>query len=523
MNEPGGVSDTNPFLNNATHPVVFYCSSASVRCPRGKNTEVDDAHASRVAGQIASTHPQFRGIAPSAALILSENTQSFADADVVDAIEWGVGNGADVTNMSWGSRCGGVETFMSRYVDWAVKNLRQTFVIAAGNNQCGTNEKVVAPGVAWSAITVGATNDAFDGFWANDTMASFSSHDNPDFAPGMEKPEVVAVGGNACSTNLTGVDTVICSAGTSLAAPQVAGVVADMISQRPGQDVWPETNKAAILASAVHDITPGTSRDGVGEPAAIHADTTYRFGRFFNDTMAKGQTANIDHQVPLTAGQRVRVAISWDSISDKTSSDTLAGEDIDLHVLTPDGRVACSSISVLNAWELCEFTAGVTGTYTFRELPYDKPLAESTNVGMAYSIAWTAAPNLWWRVPNFCWGAQFPSGGGTYTVDTSNGPTYFDSNLGGVNQSGREFVWYYHNSARRTLTFSDTNPDIDLRVLQISDCTADPISPTELASASNTLTLANAPPGDYYFVADGRNGDDGKVRDLRDTFTLSIN
>lgn len=529
VNEPGGVSDTNPFLNNATHPVVFYCSFPSVRCPRGKNTELDNAHASRVAGQIASTHPQFRGIAPSAALILSENTQSFFDDDVVDAIEWGVGNGADVTNMSWGKTCGGFETFMSRYVDWAVKHLRHTFTIAAGNNQCGdqTNEKVVAPGVAWSAITVGATNDKFDGWWANDEIASFSSHGNPDFAPGMEKPEVVAVGGNVCGTNLTGVDGLICSQGTSLAAPQVAGIVADMIARRPGQDAWPETNKAAILASAGHDITPGTSRDGVGEPVAIHADDTYRLGRFFNDTLGAGERPtlvdrNIDHKVPLSAGDRVRVAISWDSISDEESNDTLAGEDIDLRVLRPNGDLACYSVSVENAWELCEFTAPVTGTYTFRERVYSNPLAEATKVGMAYSIALNIPPyNPWWRVPNFCWGIlQFPSGGGTFTVDTSNGPTYFDHYPAWpVDQWGREFVWSYHNDSPKTLTFSDTNPKIDLHAMRIPDCAADPISPTMLAHGSATLTVENASPGDYYFVADGR---DGKATDLLDTFTLSV-
>jgi Subtilase family len=518
VNEPGGVSDTNPFLNNATHPVVFYCSSASVRCVHGKNLQFRGGHASRVAGQIASTHPQFRGIAPETALILSENA-GFADADVVDANEWGLGNGADVTNMSWGTTCGGFQDFKSRYVDWAVKHLRQTFVISAGNNDCGTNEKVVAPGVAWSVITVGATHDSNDGFWANDTITTFSSHGNPDFAPGMEKPEVVAVGGILnqgfliCSTGLTGAD-LPCDFGTSLAAPQVAGIVALLIARRPGQDMWPETNKAAILASAFHDITPGTSRDGVGEPVAYLADDTYSSGRFFNDQMEKGRTANLDHQVPLVAGQRVRVAISWDSISDKTGTDTLLGEDIDLHVLGPDGKLACVGISVDNAWESCEFTAPVTGTYTLRESPYSSPLAESTYIGMAYSI--------WYGFPNsFCSGALFPSGGGTYTVDTSNGPTYFDKYPGwNFDQSGREFVWQYNNPGTRTLTFTDTNQDIDLHAMRISDCGADPISPTMLASGSNTLTLTNAPPGTYYFVADGRNG---TVDDMHDTFTLSVN
>jgi hypothetical protein len=50
VNEGRGVSDTNPFLNNATHPVAFYCSTSSVSCPQGKNLQVNNAHASQVAG-----------------------------------------------------------------------------------------------------------------------------------------------------------------------------------------------------------------------------------------------------------------------------------------------------------------------------------------------------------------------------------------------------------------------------------------------------------------------------------------
>ena len=113
-----------------------------------------------------------------------------------------------------------------------------------------------------------------------------------------------------------------------------------------------------------------------------NSDDTYRLGRFFNNSMAAGSPGNIDHLVSLVAGQRVKVAITWDSISNQCGTcapgtDTLTGEDIDLHILRPDGTFLIGSVSVQNAWESVEFTAPVTGIYTFREHPFSNPLAAS--------------------------------------------------------------------------------------------------------------------------------------------------
>jgi hypothetical protein len=551
VHEPGGVSDTNPLLRiNNIDRVIHWCATQSVPdCPKGKNEADTFAHASRVAGAIASTDPLFRGIAPSISRILSENTQGFFGPNLVAANEWGVANGADVTNMSWGT-CGGAQTGMSRYIDWAVKYLRQTFTIAAGNRAECPDLKVATPGVAWSAITVGSTLDKDDGFWGNDTLLTgtlpggavvdWSNYINPDFAPLMEKPEVVADGGSLRTpghpTGLSG------GSGTSFAAPQVAGVVALMLARQPNQDVWPETNKAAILASAAfHDVvspTPGDplgmEKDGVGEVVAYLADRSYRLGYFFNDQMDKGWEASIDHQVQLGAGRKVSVAISWDSITDNPnigslpSTDTLAGEDIDLRVLNPDRTtIACQSFSFENAWEQCQFTANVTGTYTFRAQPSD-PLAAYTRVGMAYSI---------WRPRPFCTSGRFVDTGGTFTEDTADGPTYFDRYPGWsgnrADQTGREFVFQYEAPTPTTVTFSDTNTAIDLHALRISPNCAnadDPNSPPIVlgapgsgsanrveANGQQTLTVTVPADTPYYFVGDGHNGAVGI-----DTFTLLV-
>jgi subtilisin family serine protease len=380
VHEDDGVADFNPFLNNLTHPVIFWCSTPSGSCSVGKN--IDD-HASEVAGIIAATHPMFRGIAPSSQLIFSANFQSFDnpgfDARAVDAFEWARGNGGDPTNMSWGTFCGGFQTFMSRYVDWATRNLFATFVISAGNTgfatECGgttNDEKVSAPGLAWSAITVGSQFDNNSGFWSGDGMSAFSRWRNPDFATGMEKPEVVAVGADVRTTDAAGGDHLTASgvSGTSFSAPQVAGQVALLLSRQPGQNQWPKTNKAAVLASAYHDIEAGTTRDGVGSVVMNNSDDTYRLNRFINDSAAGSPLVASDFPrnwldvLSLTAGQRVRVAIAWDSHSTGGGGTDVLGADIDLRVRHPDNStIVCSSTSIENAWEMCEFTVPVTGTY----------------------------------------------------------------------------------------------------------------------------------------------------------------
>lgn len=521
VHDDGAVSDINSFLNTP-HPVLFWCSSRTATCFKGKNLE---NHASEVAGVIASTHPLYRGIAPSSQLILSANFQDFTtpgfDARAVEAFEWARGNNGDPTTVAWGSSCGGFQTFFSRYLDWAQRNLFATFVVAAGNHpsSCATSTddvKVAAPGLAWTAITVGSHSDANDGFWSNDLMSDFSDWVNPDFAPGMEKPEVVAVGADVVTTNIGGI-TAAGVNGTTFAAAQVAGQVVLLLSRRPGQNTWPETNKAAVLVSAYHDIEGGLgdrARDGVGSPVMNISDDTYRLGRFRNDsgTAAAGSFPKTYLDVlSLTAGQRARAAVAWNALPSCTDSNadgltdscaaTVLGADIDLQVRHPDNTtIVCASRTVENAWEMCEFNAPVTGKYdVIVTLFGSNPGWPGTFLGTAWSIR---------GLPNFCTAAPVvPGAGGTFALDTANGSTFFDSYAGwGFSQSGREEVLKLVLGGTKDIRVTDSNTRLDLHVMKITNCASDPLVRSIKGSGADSVFIDNATAGTYWIVVDGRDG-----------------
>ena len=256
IHEDDGVADFNPYLDNDTHPVIYWCSNVTTQCPSGKNI---GNHATEVAGVIGAdnglTNNLFpanllqRGMAPGVPVLLSANSQDLnSDSQNVAAFEWAVGNKGVPINMSWGTICFSGQTFSSRYVDWAIRNLFATTVISSGNTHpaCSGNPedlRVSSPGHAWGAITVGAHTDGNTGFHDDDVMAGFPRWQTPNFAGAPTlKPEVVAVGVGVTTTDAAGGDHLTPSGvnGTSFSAPQVSGAVA-LILRRSSPEAWSRT------------------------------------------------------------------------------------------------------------------------------------------------------------------------------------------------------------------------------------------------------------------------------------------
>ena len=243
---------------------------------------------------------------------------------------------------------------MTRYVDWAVKNLSATVTISAGNaSNCAANDlQGQLPGTrgarspsARSMMAPAGSGRRCDGRLLASTRTRPSS-------AGMEKPEVVAVGVGRVTTDASGFSAV--DRHQLRRTLVVAGQVANCCLDGPARRLWPETNKAAVLVSAFHDIEGGLanrSRDGVGAIVMKTTATTPTgsVGSSIHSGNAAAGSFPKNYTIPLTAGQVARAATTWDANSSRCGPSTL-GADIDLCVFRNDtgAQVACSA-SMQNA------------------------------------------------------------------------------------------------------------------------------------------------------------------------------
>ncbi len=350
------------------------------------------SHATEVAGIIASKHPSYRGISYGVPALLSANAGSWLEADMIAASEWAISNGANILSNSWGEDTGLVMIGIDRYFDHVVWSNYKTVATVSGNNVDGY-WRVVSPGLAYNVITAGGFDDKDSSPWSDDTMWVNSGYVDP-ISPhnDREKPEVVAVAthGSRVITSTYVVDPWVhgvVGAGTSYAAPAVAAEAALLMQTRSWLTSWPETVKAVIMASAVHNIE-GASRlsemDGAGGIDISNAYYTANNNRMSGNTL---YASNFPYHYTFSAsaGQKVRVAIAWDSHPDSNhppTSDTLES-DLDLYILNPSGTQVAMSSSYDNNYEIVEFTAQTTGTYRAKINKYGSAAYEY--VGFAYT------------------------------------------------------------------------------------------------------------------------------------------
>jgi len=358
--EGDGIAFANPYLADGS-----YYDSAN---PRIGN------HATAVAGIIASINVTYRGIAYGALGLLSANAQSYSTAHIIAATEWALNNGASIINNSWGNDTDLVMTEMDRYLDHLVWIHGVTIVKSAGNRGgAGNDGDVTSPGLGWNVITVGGIDDKDTPTWSDDEMWTYSSWGDPISLHGdREKPEVVAV---CCNNSDTAMYSTLTASpwigtydrGTSFAAPAVAGEAALLMQTDSSLEYSPELVKALIMASAWHNIEgyPDLSEyDGAGAISITRAYLTLRDGRCTTETL-DGSSFPKFYTFNAVKGDRIRVAITWDSHTDQShppTTDWLAA-DLDLIIYDPTGKRYVSSCSYDNNYEIVEFTAPMDGTY----------------------------------------------------------------------------------------------------------------------------------------------------------------
>ncbi|MBC7291708.1 MAG: S8 family peptidase, partial [Actinotalea sp.] len=204
----------------------------------GRGSGDCDGHGTHVAGTVAGAS---YGVAKQATIVpvrVLDCQGNGSWSQVIAGLDWVVRHHQTgvpaVANLSLGGPA-------SSAVDTAVQNVIDdgvTVVVAAGNSNvdaCSTSPARVA-----GALTVGATA-------SNDARASFSNYGRclDLFAPGQSIT-------SAWWTSRTATSTI---SGTSMAAPHVAGVAAQVLQGSPGAS--PSSVASSIVGSATTNVVSG--------------------------------------------------------------------------------------------------------------------------------------------------------------------------------------------------------------------------------------------------------------------------
>ena len=318
------------------------------------NTNIQDhpTGTASVIGSMSAANPgHARGIQlHSANSVTAGGSPSYNTSNIIAASDWSIGQGADVVNCSFGFDDTPLTLqLIDHYVDYAVRFTTTTFTVAAGNNGGGTND-VSSPAVSWNCIAVGAMNDAATATWADDTMATFSSFDDPTSVHGdREKPELAAEGSSMTMLDL-GCSFTYVASGTSFAAPGIAGMCGALMQMSSTLPGWPEVMKAIMMAAASHNIE-GSSRlsdkDGAGGINGLQAyrlvdQNKFKIGTFLPTSFNNNGYFTTD--IYLQGGDKARVCLVWDSLADGPAAYTgnVLNADLDVSVIRdmPPGRRA---------------------------------------------------------------------------------------------------------------------------------------------------------------------------------------
>ena len=298
-----------------------------------------DGHGTHVTGTIAGNgfmKPRLAGLAPSVRHIrFAKVLSSIGGTDdvIVQGMDWlaqptGCQGSQEVlpliVNVSLAAQDKlfvGRET-STRKLDAIVYDTRQLYVVAQAN---AGSEGFSNYAGAKNSLSVGAAFDAGE-------IADFSSH-GPT-ADGRLAPQVVATGVDVCSAEGDGSPAgYICSSGTSMAAPVVAGVAALLMHAIPGYQSQPAATRARLMASAVrpdawledadafpldNSFGPGRmqARYGLGRVSAHTAMLDHDiaegwFGGTATTEVDDGEYAYVDIEVPPGAS-RLDIAMTWD-------------------------------------------------------------------------------------------------------------------------------------------------------------------------------------------------------------------
>lgn len=313
---------------------------------------------------------------------------------VVNAIGRLKDAGCDVINYSGGSANGSAYSEYDKEVDREIINCNVVFVKSAGNikhdddtNEVITNSiSISSPGKAVNAITVGNayTKSGFStALTAPYKMGKSSSYSQASCLP--NKPDISAPGCNLCYTTVAGENTPI--TGTSLAAPMVTGVIAQMMEANPSLKNDNAANKkikSMLIASAdYHKINPDRNNSAyyyiddtpvenflreVSGAGLVNAVKAVNIARGINSysqayDLLLQSTVNKVSLGTLSPGEKVRIVMNFEKVyiqNEPYISPSHPLDDLNISLWNSNSEVAQSN-SVFQNVEIIEYVVPANG------------------------------------------------------------------------------------------------------------------------------------------------------------------
>ena len=278
-------------------------------------------HGTHVAGIIAGNggnrpdsdalHGNYVGVAPDANLISVKVADEKGDAtllDVIYGLQFAVDNkdayNIRVINLSLESTQ--AQSYKTDPLDAAAEAAWFSGIVvvaAAGNRGSAPDAVGYAPGNDPYVISVGGVDDQGTKNTIDDAIADWSSRGTTQ--DGFAKPDVLAPGAHIVS-NLSpkSAFTSMCpscivdgqyirAGGTSMAAPMVAGAIADMLEKRPG--LTPNQVKAAVLANGRNVLESSLDEVSVNNLVFGYVPTTNPNAGLTPSTLIDSATGGIDY------------------------------------------------------------------------------------------------------------------------------------------------------------------------------------------------------------------------------------
>ena len=239
---------------DASHPALMgsvaweECFLGAGTCPNGSGTRASGAgsaadgngHGTHVAGIIASSDSNYRGINPNAGIVavkVLDDSGSGRISDVLAALDWVTANkdafGIRVVNMSFGAGTypGNCDSYFPAVADAALAAKTSGITVFASSGNNGSASFLSTPACISSVISVGAVydSDMEQINWGICSEASISADQIACFSNTSPSLDLLAPGALIDSTWPGGIFAT--AAGTSAASPHAAALAARMIAK----------------------------------------------------------------------------------------------------------------------------------------------------------------------------------------------------------------------------------------------------------------------------------------------------